>query len=48
MGILHREVITETDRSEVRRLDGGHYLYYEKKQEIIDKVKGWMQKVESL
>ena len=43
---LHREVITETDKSEVLRLDGGHYLHYERKQEIIEKVKEWIQKVE--
>ncbi|MCM1499081.1 MAG: alpha/beta hydrolase [Clostridium sp.] len=45
---LHREVITETDKSEVLRLDGGHYLHYERKQEVIGKVKKWVQKVESL
>ncbi len=41
---LHREVITETDKSEVLRLDGGHYLHFECKQEIIDKVKEWISK----
>lgn len=41
---LHREVITETDKSEVLRLDGGHYLHFEHKEEIVDKVNGWIQK----
>ena len=44
---LHREVITETDKSEVLRLDGGHYLHYERKQEVVEKVREWLQKVES-
>ena len=39
---LHREVITETDKSELLRLDGGHYLHYERKQEIVEKVKEWL------
>ena len=34
---LHREVITETDKSEVLRMDGGHYLHFEHKEEIVDK-----------
>lgn len=41
---LHREVITETDKSEVLRLDGGHYLYDVKIQEVIEKVREWLQK----
>lgn len=41
---LHREVITETDKSEVLRLDGGHYLHFECKREIVDKVNGWIPK----
>ncbi len=39
---LHRDVITETDKSEVLRLDGGHYLHFECKQKIVDKVKEWI------
>ena len=39
---LHREVITETDKSEVLRLDGGHYLHYERKQEVVEKVREWI------
>ena len=39
---LHREVITEADRSEVIRLDGGHYLHFERQQEIAEKVNGWI------
>lgn len=42
--LLHREVITETDRSEVLRLEGGHYLHFEKKEEIVEKVRDWIQK----
>lgn len=41
---LHREVITETDKSEVLRLDGGHYLHFEHKEEIVDKVNEWILK----
>ena len=41
---LHREVITEMDKSEVVRLDGGHYLHFECKKEIVDKVNEWIQK----
>lgn len=41
---LHREVITETDKSKVLRLDGGHYLHFECKQEIVDEVKEWILK----
>ncbi len=43
---LHREVITETDMSEVLRLEGGHYLHFERKQELIEKVREWVRKVE--
>lgn len=39
---LHREVITETGRSEVIRLDGGHYLHFERRQEIVEKVNEWI------
>ncbi len=42
--LLHREVITETDRSEVLRLEGGHYLHFEKKEEMVEKVRDWIQK----
>ena len=39
---LHRKVTTETDRSEVIRLDGGYYLHFEKQQEIVEKVNEWI------
>ena len=39
---LHKEVITETGRSEVIRLDGGHYLHFERRQEIVEKVNEWI------
>ena len=39
---LHREVITETDKSEVLRLDGGHYIHFEWKQKIVEKVREWV------
>ncbi len=45
---LHREVITETDMSEVLRLEGGHYLHFERKQELVEKVREWVRKVEAL
>ena len=45
---LHREVITETDMSEVLRLGGGHYLHFERKQELVEKVREWVRKVEVL
>lgn len=41
---LHRNVIKETDKSEVVLLDGGHYLHFERKQEIIEKIDEWMKK----
>lgn len=41
---LHREVITEVDRSEVLILEGGHYLHFERKKEIAEKVRDWVQK----
>lgn len=41
---LHREVITETNKSEVLRLDGGHYIHFEYKEEIVDKVNEWILK----
>mgnify|MGYP002509792267 FL=1 len=44
--LLHREVITETDKSEVLRLDGGHYLHFERKQELIEKLREWVRSVE--
>ena len=46
--LLHREVITETDMSEVLRLEGGHYLHFERKQELIEKVREWVRKVENV
>lgn len=39
---LHREVITETGRSEVICLDGGHYLHFVRRQEIVEKVNEWI------
>ena len=45
---LHREVITETDMSEVLRLEGGHYLHFERKQELVEKVREWVRKVENV
>ncbi len=45
---LHREVITETDMSEVLRLEGGHYLHFERKQELVEKVREWVRKVETV
>ncbi len=45
---LHREVITETGRSEVLRLEGGHYLHFERKQELVEKVREWVRKVETV
>lgn len=41
--LLHKEVITETDRSEVLRLEGGHYLHFERKDEIVKKIRDWLQ-----
>lgn len=41
-----REAITETDMSEVLLLDGGHYLHFERKQELVEKVKEWVRSVE--
>lgn len=46
--LLHREVITETDMSEVVRLEGGHYLHFERKQELVEKVREWVRKVETV
>lgn len=46
--LLHKEVITETDMSEVLRLEGGHYLHFERKQELIEKVREWVRKVENV
>lgn len=45
---LHREVITETEKSEVMLLDGGHYLHFERKQELVEKVREWVQRVEDV
>lgn len=39
---LHREVITEENKSEVLQLDGGHYLHFERLQEIVEKVNAWI------
>jgi len=39
---LHEDVITETGSSEVMKLDGGHYLHFERREEIIQKVNRWI------
>lgn len=43
---LHKEVITETDKSKALWQDGGHCLHFERKQDVVEEVKEWMQKVE--
>ena len=40
---LHKDVITETKKSEVLVLDGGHYLHFERLPEIVEKVNTWIQ-----
>lgn len=45
---LHREVITETDKSEVILLEGGHYLHFERKPDLVKKVREWVRSVEDL
>ena len=44
--MLHREVITETDKSEVMVMAGGHYLHFERKQDLVEKVREWVRNVE--
>ena len=39
---LHRQVITETEKSEVVVLNGEHYLYLDNKDNIVAKVKEWI------
>ena len=39
---LHRDVITEAEYSEVIRMEGGHYLHFTKKEDIIDLVNQWI------
>lgn len=41
---LHKEVITESDKSEVIKLDGGHYLHFERQAEIVEIVNTWIEK----
>ena len=41
---LHRAVITESEKSKVIRLDGGHYLHFERQDEIVENVNEWILK----
>lgn len=41
---LHRAVITESGKSKVIRLDGGHYLHFERQDEIVENVNEWISK----
>lgn len=41
---LHRAVITESEKSEVLRLEGSHYLHFDRKEEIVEKVNAWIEK----
>ena len=41
---LHRAVITEPEKSKVIRLDGGHYLHFERQDEIVENVNEWILK----
>ena len=38
---LHKDLIMESEYSEVIRLEGGHYLHFIKKAEIAERVKQW-------
>lgn len=40
--MLHREVMTESDKSEVIQLEGGHYLHFERQKEIVKKINAWI------
>ena len=39
---LHKDVITETMYSKVIRMEGGHYLHFAKKTEIVGSVNQWI------
>ena len=39
---LHKDVITETVYSQVIRMEGGHYLHFAKKTEIVEMVNQWI------
>lgn len=43
---LHRDIVTETERSEVRVLHGAHYLHLDNKQNIVDAVFAWIPESE--
>lgn len=40
---LHREVITEKEKSRVIILEGGHYLHLECKDQVVDAVREWIK-----
>lgn len=39
---LHRDIITETERSKVIKLEGEHYLHFDNLQNIVDAVFEWI------
>ena len=39
---LHKDVITEAEYSNVIRMEGGHYLHFVKKTEIVEAVNRWI------
>lgn len=39
---LHKEIATENIRSETIRMEGGHYLHFEQKEEIVKEIKEWI------
>ena len=39
---LHQDVIAETMYSQVIRMEGGHYLHFAKKTEIVETVSKWI------
>ena len=39
---LHRDLVKETGHSEVKVLQGEHYLHFDNKQNIIDAVSAWI------
>ena len=42
---MHHDIITDTEYSEVVKLNGQHYLHLDNKQNIVDKVKEWIPTV---
>lgn len=40
--LLHKEIVTENIRSETIRLEGGHYLNFEQKEEIVKEIREWI------